>query len=231
MKKILVSILSIILILSFAIGVNADTRSVSAVVNVNKVKKGDSFTVTISAVSDTPIDGMYTKFNYDTDVLELTSKTPGTGYGDNSSSGEILVTNNSSGVAPTSGTLYTLTFKVLDNAKSGSTSISFSESELHLNLNGVVSEDKNDISSVSVTIESEGSDQGDENTLTPSNNTSNTNTNSNTSNNSSNKTDSTKKDTKKIAQTGINDIVLISIAALSILATIFYISYKKYNNF
>ena len=44
------------------------------------------------------------------------------------------------------------------------------------------------------------------------------------------KTDTTKKDTNKITQTGLETTVLFVIAGLSIVSTISYVAYKKYNN-
>lgn len=232
MKKVLISILAMIFIISMAITVNAATGSISSGASSDSVLKGKTFTVTLAGVSDTPIDGMYTKLTYDKSVLELVSKTPANGYGDNSGDGEILITNNSSSTSPTSGTLYTLTFKVLDSAATGETKISFSGSELHLNDNGTISQLATNIDAVTITVKTDNTtvDNKDDNSNTAGNNSSNNSSNSaNKSNNSSstNKTNTTKK---KLPQTGINDAGLIAIVALGAVSIASYVSYRKYKN-
>lgn len=241
MKKALISILTIVFIISMAITVNAATGSISSGASSESVLKGKTFTVTLAGVSDTPIDGMYTKFTYDTNVLELVSKTPATGYGDNSGEGEILITNSSSSTSPTSGTLYTLTFKVLDSAATGETKISFSGSELHLNNSGTVSQLASNIDAVTITVKADDTTAGGDNsskdddssnsqkdntkqTITDGNNSTST---TNTSNSASN---TAKKTTKKLPQTGINDASLIAIVVLGAVSIASYVSYRKYKN-
>ncbi len=234
MKKVLISILAMIFIISMAITVNAATGKISLSASSDSVLKGKTFTITIAGEADERITAMEAHLKYDTSKLAIENKQTGTGFTDMSGSDSIEIAASSNENAQKSVTLYTITFKVLDTAEEGTTEVSVSDIKLAL-----VNEDSKqesvsvDNDSVIITIKAEGTnDNNDDNkNATGDNNSSNTNTNSTNSNNSSNKTDSTKKDTKKIAQTGINDIVLISIAALSILATIFYISYKKYNNF
>lgn len=155
MKKFLVSILALFFIISMITTVNAATGSISIGASSDTVVKGKTFTVTIAGTADSPIDGMYTKFTYDKNVLSLESAAAGENYGNNSSEGEILVTNNSSTTSPTSATLYTITFKVLDNANVDSTTISFSESALHLNEGGTVKEVSSSIDNVIVKIKAD----------------------------------------------------------------------------
>lgn len=238
MKKVLISILAMIFIISMAITVNAATGSISSGASSESVLKGKTFTVTLAGVSDTPIDGMYTKFTYDTNVLELVSKTPATGYGDSSGEGEILITNSSSSTSPTSGTLYTLTFKVLDSATTGETKISFSGSELHLNNSGTVSQLASNIETVTITIKADdttvdnNNDNKNTNTNTDTEDGNNSSNNNSNSGNKSNTSSNTSKDnsTKKLPQTGISDAGLIAIVVLGAVSIASYVSYRKYKN-
>ena len=232
MKKVLISILAMIFIISMAITVNAATGSISSGASSDSVLKGKTFTVTLAGVSDTPIDGMYTKFTYDTKVLELVSKTPATGYGDNSGDGEILITNNSSSTSPTSGTLYTLTFKVLDSAAAGETKISFNGSELHLNDNGTISQLATNVDEITITVKADDTTVDNNNNNNATGNNNNSSNNSSNNNSKSNTTSNTSKNNskKKLPQTGINDAGLIAIVALGAVSIASYISYRKYKN-
>ena len=232
MKKVLISILAMIFIISMAITVNAATGSISSGASLDSILKGKTFTVTLAGVSDTPIDGMYTKLTYDKSVLELVSKTPATGYGDNSGDGEILITNNSSSTSPTSGTLYTLTFKVLDSAAIGETKISFSGSELHLNDNGTISQLASNIDAVTINVKADDTtvDNKDDNSNTTGNNSSNNDSDSGNKSNNSSSTNKTNTTKKKLPQTGISDVGLIAIVALGAVSIASYVSYKKYKN-
>lgn len=231
MKKVLISILAMIFIISMAITVNAATGSISSGASSDSVLKGKTFTVTLAGVSDTPIDGMYTKLTYDKSVLELVSKTPASGYGDNSGDGEILITNNSSSTSPTSGTLYTLTFKVLDSAVAGETKISFSGSELHLNDNGTISQLAANIDAVTITVKADDTtaDNNNDNKNTVDNNNSSNNNNSGNKSNTSSNT-SKNSSTKKLPQTGISDAGLLAIVVLGAVSIVSYVSYRKYKN-
>lgn len=234
MKKVLISIFTLIFIISMVSVVNAASGSISAVTSSNQVVKGNTFTVTLSGEADNPIDGMYTKLSYDSSILELTTKTPGINYSDNSGTGEIYIINNSSESSQTSGTLYTLTFKVLDGAAEGETIIGFDSSELHLNDNGTINKVSSEINNVTVTIKSDDTTVGGNNTVDTNNssNGSNSNKNSNTSSNhsTSNTSSNSSNKTTKLPQTGAEVTSIIAIAILSIFAVISYISYKKYKN-
>ena len=250
MKKILISVIAFMFILSMVSSVFAATGSISVSSSSDTVIKGKTFTVTLAGTSDTPIDGMYTKITYDKNVLSLEATTVGDGYGNNSSEGEILVTNNSSTTSPTSGTLCTMTFKVLDNANVDTTTITFSESALHLNENGTMSEFTTTIENVEINIKADDTtvgNQDEENTTTPSN-TDNSNTNTTNSGNkdkdknviknnnvNSNKnvgknTSTANKTTTKLPQTGVETVSVIAIVALAVISTISYISYRRYKN-
>lgn len=243
MKKYLISIMTFIFILSIVLNIYAASGSISVSSSSDTVVKGSTFTVTLSGAADTPIDGMYTKINYDKNVLKLESSMPGENYGNNSSEGEILITSNAD-TSPNSTTLYTITFKVLDTANVDSTKITFSESELHLfeenttkkfgtNIDDVIIKIKEDDTTVGADGEEEQqpSDSEEptvpEGTKTPSKDEGNKDTNSDKSNNGNK---SNKKNNNKLPQTGVETASLITIVALSAVSIVSYVSYKKYKN-
>lgn len=242
MKKILISLLSVIFIISMITSVYAATGTIKSGASTDTVIKGKTFTVTLAGTADNPIDGMYTKFSYDKNVLSLEKTSAGENYGNNSSEGEILVTNNSSSTSATSATLYTMTFKVLDTAAEGSTTISFNESELHLNVDGTVNNVSTNIANVTISIKADDTTVGGNNNGNPSNddNSNNTNTTGNSNsgkeeqkgnvNTNKNTNKNTSKNTNKLPQTGAESTVLIAIVALGTVSIISYISYRKYNN-
>lgn len=238
MKKVLVSLLTLIFIISMMNTVYALSGKVNAGASTDTVEKGKTFTVTLVGTADSPIDGMYTKFTYDKNVLEMTAVTPGENYGNNSGEGEIFVTNSSSTTSPTSATLCTITFKVLDTANVNSTTISFNESALHLKEGDTDKETEVSINNVTVNIkantsagdnnnESKGNTAGEQgnNTKSPSNTSNSGNKSTDTSNSNS----TTKKSTK-LPQTGIETISILAIISLGIISIISYVSYKRYKN-
>lgn len=243
MKKILISLLSIIFIISMISNVYAATGSITSGASSGTVVKGKTFTVTLAGTADSPIDGMYTKFTYDKNVLEITSATAGENYGNSSSEGEILVTNNSSTTSQNSATLYVITFKILDTANVDSTTISFSDSALHLNEEGTVKDTATSIDSVTVNIKSDDTtadnkDNKDDqnnvqeetknNTTTPSN--TNDSGNKSTGSSSSNTSKNATKKTTKLPQTGVESVSIIAIIALGAVGIASYVSYRKYKN-
>lgn len=120
--KVFISIIVVILALLFSSNVYAATGTVNFVPSMNQVKKGDTFTVTLSASSEDGINGVETKYIYDSNKLEFVS-------------GNVVNSSNwiSMGTAPEitvicnsqekikNADLYTLTFKVKDNANVGET--------------------------------------------------------------------------------------------------------------
>ena len=231
MKKILISLLSIIFIISMISSVYAATGSITSGASSDTVVKGKTFTVTLAGTADSPIDGMYTKFTYDKNVLEITSATAGENYGNSSSEGEILVTNNSSTASPNSATLYVITFKVLDTANVDSTTISFSDSALHLNEEGTVKDTATSIDSVTVNIKSDDTTADNKEEEKGNNTTAPTNTtdSGNKSTGSSSSKNTTKKNTK-LPQTGVESVSVIAIIALCAIGIASYVSYRKYKN-
>ena len=228
MKKFLISIFTLIFIISMVTIVNAASGTLSATSSNNQVTKGNTFTVTISANADAPIDGFYTKISYDTSVLSLENQSVNTNYSNNSGEGEIFLNSNVSGSSPTTGTLDTLTFKVLDSASVGDTTISFSGSELHLYNNGTdesVSTSLNDVSVKVISDETTVDGGSTTKTKTPSSKTKSSG--KSTSSKSSSGNSSSKK---TLPQTGVEVVSIIGIAVLSTVAIISYVSYRKYKN-
>ena len=106
----------------FSSNVYAATGTVNFVPSTKQVKKGDTFTVTLSASSEDGINGVETKYTYDSNKLEFVS-------------GNVVNSSNwiSMGTAPEitiicnsqekikNADLYTLTFKVKDSVAVGET--------------------------------------------------------------------------------------------------------------
>lgn len=243
MKKVLISIFTLIFIISMITVVNAATGSISVTPSANQVVKGGTFTVTVAGTAEENITALQSALSFDTTKLSLENKSAGAGFTDASGSNSeiaILSTDNSS--LSKSGTLYTLTFKVLDTAVEGETKISITNATLALVNNSQTQENVN-VSDVSATVTIKADtttvdqDNNKENTQdtnkdnstsekenTPSNNKNTTSTNSTKSTTSS----SSKK--TKLPQTGAEVGSVIAIAILSVIAVISYVSYKKYKN-
>ena len=246
MKKYLISIMTFVFILSIVLNIYAASGSISVSSSSDTVVKGSTFTVILSGAADAPIDGMYTKIDYDKNVLKLESAVPADNYGNNSSDGEILISSNAD-TSQTSGTLYTITFKVLDTANVDSTKITFSESELHLfeedttkkfgtSIDDVVIKIKADDTTVGAGGEGEQQPtdskdpvdtkepEDDKKSTTPSKDKTSSNSDKSTSGSKSN------KKTTKLPQTGVESASVIAIVALSIVSIVSYVSYRKYKN-
>ena len=120
--KVFTVIMIVIFAILFSSNVYAATGTVNFVPSTNQVKKGDTFTVTLSASSEDGINGVETKYTYNSEKLEFVS-------------GNVVNTSNwlSMGTAPEitiicnsqekikNADLYTLTFKVKDSANVGDT--------------------------------------------------------------------------------------------------------------
>ena len=243
MKKILISLLSIIFIISMITSVYAATGSINFGASSDTVIKGKTFTVTVAATADSNITGMQAGFSYDTNKISIESKVAGQGYFDASGSNEIAIGSTSSESLAQSGTLYTITFKVLDTAAEGSTTISVTNAKLAL-VNG-----ETDPTSGEVTINIKADDTtagggSNQQEGTPSNGdngnagTDGSNGNGGTEdkkeevaqNKDTNKnTTNKKKPTTKLPQTGVESTILIAIVALGAVSIVSYISYRKYN--
>lgn len=245
MKKVLVSILSLIFIVSMITTVYAATGTVTLGASSDTVFKGKTFTVTVAAAGDNNVTGIKSILSYDTSKLSLDKKETANGFTDIPSGNEL-----NAGILSTEGltlsksvTIYTLTFKVLDTATEGDTEIALSNVELALvndsqeQLDVAAEGDKVTIKikADDTTVDNKGEE---ENKIeTPSNTTDSGN--ESTGSNSGNKTTTKKENTvktpskntaTKLPQTGIEDVSIIAIIALAAMGISSYISYRKYKN-
>lgn len=229
MKKTLITIFTLIFIISMVTVVNAATGSITLSSSSNQVVKGNTFTVTLAAAADENITGLQAALSYDTAKLSLQSKSAGTGFTDASGSNSeiaILSTDNTS--LSKAGTLYTITFKVLDTAEVGETTINVTSATLAL-VNESQTQENATVNPASVTVEikEDTTTAGRDNNTVNENNTNNSST-TNVSNTNTSKSNSSSN--KKLPQTGVEVVSIIAIAVLSVFAVISYTSYKKYRN-
>jgi len=246
MKKILVSILTLIFIVSMITTIYAATGNISLSASSDTVLKGKTFTVTIAGTADNNITAMQGNLTYDSNKLSIQSKSAGTGFSDLSGSNEIAVTSTNSENLSKAATLYTITFKVSDTAEVGETTISVKDAVLALvNEQSVQENTEKSSDEVTITIKADdttvGSDKENTNTNTNTNANTNTNTGSNNSSNSSNSsnkytntTSTTKKNTTnkttKLPQTGVESASVVAIVALGVISIVSYVSYRKYKD-
>ena len=236
MKKVLISIFTLIFIISMITVVNAASGSISVTASSNQVVKGNTFTVTVAGTADENITALQSALSYDNTKLSLETKAAGTGFTDASgSNSEIAILSTDNNSLTKSGTLYTLTFKVLDTAEEGDTTISVTSATLAL-VNDSQTQENVSVAdgSAIVTIKADTTTadknnteetEKEEVTKTPSS----TNNDSSKSSSSSNSSASSSKKTT-LPQTGVEVVSVIIMAALSIFAVISYALYKKYKN-
>ena len=232
-KIFLISLLALIFVASMVTTINAATCSITVASSARQVIKGKTFTVTIAGTADQDITALQASLTFDSSKLSLESKTAGTGFTDSSGNDSeiaILSTDNSS--LSKSGSLYTLTFKVLDTAEVGETTVKVSNAKLALVKDGTQENVSVADGSATVTIKADNTtvDTKDDNKNT-SNEESKTDSkpsNSSSSSSSSSKSNSTKK--TKLPQTGVETVSIVAIAGLTVFAVVSYVSYKKYKN-
>lgn len=239
MKKFLISIVTLVLMISMMTTIYAAQGSITISASSNQVVKGGTFTVTVAGSADENITALQAALSFDTTKLSLESKTPGTGFTDASgSNSEIAILSTDNTNLSKTGTLYTLTFKVLDTATVGETTINVTNATLAL-VNASQTQENVSVAdgSVTVTIKEDNTTIGDndnnnQNTTGNTATTPSTNSNS-TSNSSSNSASKSNNSTSKkttLPQTGVEVVSIIAIAILSVFAVISYVSYKKYRN-
>ena len=236
-KLVLISLLALIFVASMLTTVNAASGSISVASSASQVVKGKTFTVTIAGTADQNITALQAALSFDTSKLSLESKTAGTGFTDSSGSdSEIAILSTDNNSLSKSGTLYTLTFKVLDTAEVGETTVKISNAKLAIVNEGTQENVTVADGTATVTIKSDDTtiDNKDNNTNSSDNNTS-TNGTSNSSNKNSNSGSSSSSSSKsskktKLPQTGVETISVVAIAGLTVFAVISYVAYKKYKN-
>ena len=242
MKKFLISILAFIFIISAVTAVNAASGSINLSASSDTVVKGKTFTVTLVGTADNSITGLQSTLSYDTTKLSIESKSAGANFTDASGSDSEIAILSSGSTVEKSGTLYTITFKVLDTAEEGDVTISVTNATLALvnesseQENVTVSDD-----SVTITIKADdttvdnqgGATTDDDKTQTeePKNTTttpSNTTTGNKSTTTKSNS--SSKKTTTKLPQTGVEMVSIVAIIALGAISISSYVLYRKYKN-
>lgn len=240
-KLVLISLLALIFVASMLTTVNAASGSISVASSASQVVKGKTFTVTIAGTADQNITALQAALSFDSSKLSLESKTAGTGFTDSSGSdSEIAILSTDSNSLSKSGTLYTLTFKVLDTAEVGETTVKISDAKLALVNDGTQENVSVADASATVTIKADDTtidnkdnnntnSTSDDNSSNSSNKSNSSSSNSSSSNSSSN-TSSAEEKTTKLPQTGVETVSIVAIAGLTVFAVISYVSYKKYKN-
>lgn len=232
-KIVLISLLALIFVASMVTTINAATGSITVASSASQVIKGKTFTVTIAGTADQDITALQASLTFDSSKLSLESKTAGTGFTDSSGNdSEIAILSTDNNSLSKSGSLYTLTFKVLDTAEVGETTVKVSNAKLALVKDGTQENVSVADGSATVTIKADNTtvDTKDDNKNT-SNEESKTDSkpsNSSSSSSSSSKSNSTKK--TKLPQTGVETVSIVAIAGLTVFAVVSYVSYKKYKN-
>lgn len=235
---IILTIISTIMLLSFS-NVYAATGKVTLKSSSSEVKPGDTFTVTISASCDSGINGIDTKFTYDTDKLEMeSSMLSDSRFASLGSDQDITIISNTTDKI-TSADIWKIVFKVKSTAKSGdSAKITMQDGTMD-------SDDENNSNmtisgtSLSVKVGSSGSsgsnsdsNNNEENKTIPSSGekqpdtTSDSKASSQTSQVSAAEKDATTS-SGKLPQTGATPVMLIIVLAVVVLGVIFFIKSKK----
>lgn len=132
MKKVLISMLVISFIMQIFTTVYASTGVINLGTSSDTVEKGQSFNVTIAGIADNNIIAMQTNLEYDSSRIIIEDRIVGEGFIDASGENEIAIMASSNDTLSKTGTLYTITFKVLDTAVDGETEINFKGATLGL---------------------------------------------------------------------------------------------------
>ena len=200
MKKILISSFILVLIISIFNVAKASSASLDIIYSSSKVKVGNTFTVTLVGKAENDISALQANISYDKDYLSIESTSVKVGFVDFSENNEISIVSTESAALSKEITLYTITFKVLDTAKSGKTTIKFKDIALATK--------KSDNTQEAISIE-------DENLTITIEATDSTTINKEDLNND------------KLPQTGIRDFSFVSVVVLVIISLIFYCKYRK----
>ena len=243
-KKITTIIIATCMILFGLNIVNAATENVSLNVSSKSVKPGGTFTVTLSAKCDDGINGIDTTYSYDEDKLELVSAKVADDNWVNLGEDDAIqvICNTTSKI--TDSDIYILTFKVKDNAKTGTAKVSTSEIKVDSDVSESSFEEKAKTVTVNITADnSNGQNQGSDDNNDENQGSGSQNNNGSGTNNGSTVSDLLKdeeKGAKKepdvsnkiIPKTGINDIMPIMITSIVIAiscSVILFIKIRKIN--
>lgn len=118
--KIIISSIIAMFVIVISSCVFAATGTVDFKASTSKIKKGETFTVTLSARSEDGINGVDTKYTYNTEKLELVSAAldDSTKWASLGSGQDITIISNFE-QSIKNANLYVLTFKVKDNVAVG----------------------------------------------------------------------------------------------------------------
>ena len=229
-KLIIGNIIAIIIILLTSV-TYAATGTAELKADVKEVKKGETFTVTLVVASEEGINGISTKYTYDTDKLELVSESlvDTTNWSNLGTSPELTIICNSTSSIK-SADIYTLKFKVKDNVTAGSvatveTTDILLDTDAQSDSEVTISAKKVEVN----VIEDKNNNTDDPDTNNPSNpNNPNNSNNTNNSGTNTKKPDSTSSGST-LPQTGESNVIIYILIAISIIFSV--ISYKKYNEY
>jgi len=224
MKKIInIIVITIISLMLCMCNVNAANDTLTAVVTADKtqVKQGDTVTVTFSlkdfVTGETGISAIVAKLNYDTTIFEKVTMADISGQNSwvmgayNENEGSFTATNSM--FPNTEHALLTVKLKAKENAKLGSTTVSFTEINPANTDIDFTAADK----SISLTI----TEKSVEPTPTP------TPTPTATSTPTPTPTATPTVTSKTLPTTGVETFIIPAIAIIAILGTVAYIRYNK----
>lgn len=227
-NKYIILTIAISLLLIMSNMVYAAQASITLTTSANQVIKGDTFKITISGTADNNIEAFQAGINFESEKLSLESRSLGKGFSDLSGDSEIAILATNNNELSKSGTLYTLTFKVLEDAEDGKTTISITNPEFALE--GAETE-KAETKNVTIEIKTDDTtvDKGDKEEEKEEDKN---NKNDKDDKDDKNDKDDGKKDEeddKKVTlpQTGVGIFCIVAIIIASICGIIFYNKYKK----
>lgn len=230
MKKILISLLTLIFIISITISVNAaSTGSVKIIQNKETVKAGDEFSIVLKAEDSNYLNVVeYSGLtitdesgNVSTDITVKSIDTIGDNWSKMNNEGKTNFVY--SGEKTTSQEVCKITFTVGDSIIAGTYTINIEGIKVYSAKDEETDIGKNTVSVKAVVDDTTAGNK--DNTTTPSN-TSNSGNKSTVSSKSNNTT----KKTTKLPQTGIGSASIIIIITLGAIGIASYVSYRKYKN-
>ena len=231
--KIITAIIIAILIMLLASISFAASGTVEFKPSTTEVKKGDTFTVTLSATSEDGINGIDTKYTYDSEKLELVNEkvVDTSNWSNMGTSPDITIICNST-QSIKNADIYILTFKVKDNVTSGS-SIKVETTKILLDTDAQTDSEV-EIPSKKIEITVKEVPKDNPNQEEPEDNPNPSNKPSNESENNNSKTttesDPDKSDSTtvigRLPQTGKNYVMITIFIIIAIVLSVVF--YKKY---
>ena len=227
-KKLITMSLIIILFVVMGIkDVNAITATASLVASKEKVKAGESFSITLKASSEEGLNGIVTNLEYDTDKLELTEKKAGTNWQDLSADSEIALICNATDTIKTAD-VYTLTFKAKENA-TGEAQIKTGKITVDTMSTEATSAVEVEAKTIKVTIEKGSTNPADDPTKDQTNNPKdNSSKGSGSNNGATSKTNDSTISKSDHAKAGLETLIVPTIVVVAF-GIVSFIGYKKFN--